>query len=324
MFEGDHRRVGDRTAAIEVTTMNGMSRSLPGLLAIVLAWPAGRARADVREGVEHYRSGEATVAMDWFAPAARGKFPAVVLLHGSGGLDPGTAAAFRGVARGFAGRGYVVMMPHYFERTGHAVGADFRPEEFPSFFEAVADGIEFGVASGIVDADRIGMIGYSMGAHIAFYRAARDPRIKAVVAVSGHLPAEASEKSPAVLILQGSNDRTHPVSRVKEFEAALKAKGVPCASHIYRGLGHNFDMERWEDAALRAAAFFNKHLRRDSTSTKSKKAQSRRKDPGRSATAKPGAAEQGARKETRPATPKRSLDDDQRARPADPPKPGDS
>ncbi len=26
-------------------------------------------------------------------------------------------------------------------------------------------------------------------------------------------------------------------------------------------MGHNFDVDRWEDAALRAAAFFDKHMR---------------------------------------------------------------
>jgi dienelactone hydrolase len=277
--------------------MSGTSRALPGLLAIVLLWPAGRARGDVREGVEHYRSGEATVTMEWFAPAALGKFPAVVLLHGSGGLEPGTAAVFRAVARDLAECGYAVMIPHYFERTGHSIGEAFRSGEIMSFVEAVADGIEFGVASGIVDPDRIGMIGYSMGAYIAFFRGARDPRIKAVVSVSGSLPVESQSKFPPVLILQGSNDRTNPVSRIKAFQEVLKTKGIPSASHVYRGLGHNFDVERWEDAALRAAAFFDRHMRRNSPSTRSKRAQRGRKDPGRAGAARPGAAEEGVRKD---------------------------
>jgi hypothetical protein len=55
--------------------MNGVSNSLQGLLAIVLLWPAGWARADVWEGVEHFRSGEALVTMEWFAPADGGQFP---------------------------------------------------------------------------------------------------------------------------------------------------------------------------------------------------------------------------------------------------------
>jgi dienelactone hydrolase len=303
--------------------MNVISRSPPILLAIVLVWPAGWARAQVREGVEHYRSGEADVTMEWFAPADRGKFPAVVLLHGSGGLDPGTAAAFRGVARGFAGRGYAVIIPYYFERTGHAIGEPLRPGEFTSFFEAVADGVEFGVTNGIVDADRIGIVGYSMGAHIAFVRADRDPRIKAVVSVAGWLPVESRLKIPPVLVLQGSNDRSNPASRVKAFEEAMKAKGVPTASHVYRGMGHNFDVDRWEDAAFRAAAFFDRHLRRDSTSTRSRKAQRSRNRPGRAGVAKQPGAKEGAPKDNRSATPTRSPTAGEGARPADSQKPGE-
>jgi hypothetical protein len=55
--------------------MNGVSNSLQGLLAIVLLWPAGWARADVREGVEQFRSGEAVVTTEWFAPPDGGRFP---------------------------------------------------------------------------------------------------------------------------------------------------------------------------------------------------------------------------------------------------------
>ena len=240
--------------------MSVASRYLSCSLGVLLL-PAGLARGDVREGVEEYRSGEATVSLEWFAPAARGRFPTVVLLHPSGGMDVGTAAIFRASGREFAERGYVVLIPHYFERTGHVAGAALKDGELSAFVKAVEDGVEFGIASGIVDEDRIGVLGYSMGAYIAFSRAARDPRIKAVVSCSGSLPVESRSTFPPVLILQGSNDRSSPVSRLAKFQEALKAKGTPYASHIYKGMGHNFDLERWEDAMRRAGAFFDRHLR---------------------------------------------------------------
>jgi dienelactone hydrolase len=241
--------------------MSVASRYLSCSLGVLLLLPAGFARGDGREGVEAYRSGEATVSLEWFAPADRGRFPTVVLLHPSGGMDPGTAAIFRATGRDFAERGYVVLIPRYFERTGHIAGAALKDGELSAFVKAVEDGVDFGIASGIVDEDRIGVLGYSMGAYIAFSRAARDPRIKAVVSCSGSLPVESRATFPPVLILQGSNDRSSPVSRVAKFQEALKAKGTPCASHIYKGMGHGFDLERWEDAMMRAGAFFDRHLR---------------------------------------------------------------
>ena len=70
--------------------MSVASRYLSCSLGVLLLLPAGLARGDGREGVEAYRSGEATVSLEWFAPADRGRFPTVVLLHPSGGMDPGS------------------------------------------------------------------------------------------------------------------------------------------------------------------------------------------------------------------------------------------
>jgi len=217
--------------------------------------------ADVHEGVGRFPSGEAKVSLEYFTPAAPGSFPAVFLLHGSGGLDPGTAYVFREIGRDLANQGYVVLIPHYFERTGHEPGQPFKDNEIPAMVEAVEDAIDFAVANAPVDADRIGMIGYSMGAYIAFFRSARDPRIKAIVAVSGHLPVESKSKFPPLLILQGSGDRNTPPARLKQFEAILKERQIPYGTHVYRGIAHNFDIPTWDDASRRAATFFNKFLK---------------------------------------------------------------
>jgi dienelactone hydrolase len=226
---------------------------------------------------------------------------------------------FRAVGRGFAQRGYVVLIPHYFERTGHEVGGTLKSDELRSFIEAVADGIEFAVGRGIVDPDRIGMMGYSMGAYIAFFRAARDPRIKAVVSVAGSLPVESQSKFPPVLILQGSSDRSNPVSRVKAFQDVLNSKGISNASRIYKGMGHNFDSERWEDAAVRAAAFFDKYMR-PAGNTKSKKSLRARKAPGRAGDAKAAVTKEGVPKNDSGESPDPSPAPSKGEKPADPPK----
>ncbi len=232
-------------------------------LAILLLLATGNRASlgDVHEGVEKFPSGEAKVSLEYFRPAAPGKFPAVFLLHGSGGLDPGTAYVFREIGRDLASQGYVVLIPHYFERTGHHAGEALKDNEFPSMIESVHDAIEFAVANAPVDSDRIGMIGYSMGAYIALVRSSRDPRIKAIVAVSAHLPVEWKSKFPALLILLGSGDRNTPPARLKQFEAIMKERQVPYGTHVYRGIAHNFDIPTWDDASRRAATFFNKFLK---------------------------------------------------------------
>jgi dienelactone hydrolase len=226
-----------------------------------VAVPVSRAGADVQEDLERYRSGEAEVPIECFTPGVRGRFPAILLLHGSGGLDPGTAYVFRAIGREFAERGYIVLIPHYFECTDHVIGRRFPPKEFQELMQAVEDAIEFAASHRAVDPDRIGLVGYSMGAYFAFFLGARDPLIKAVVSCSGSLPVESKSKFPPLLILQGSEDRGNPLARIKQFLEYLKAKGTPYANHVYKGMGHNFDVDRWADAAERAGTFFDKYLR---------------------------------------------------------------
>ena len=133
--------------SIQVIAMSRSTRYLTWPFALLVALQACRARADVQEGIDQYPSGDAQVTVEWFAPAARGRFPAILLLHGSGGLDPGTAQVFRAIGRDFAEHGYVVFIPHYFERTNHTVGQPFREKEFEALLEAVEDAIKFAVAS---------------------------------------------------------------------------------------------------------------------------------------------------------------------------------
>src|SRR5438874_5299586 len=74
--------------------------------------------AGVDESVDQFKSGGVFVTVDRFASTARGKHPLVLLLHGSGGLEQATGDVFQAIARKMAARGYVVLIPHYFDRPG--------------------------------------------------------------------------------------------------------------------------------------------------------------------------------------------------------------
>ena len=140
--------------------MNRLSFSLSALLTLLwLGSTVAQDQVQVLEDVRHYQSGEARVTVECFAPAVPGKFPAVLLLHGSGGLEQATGDLFREIARGLAQEGYVALIPHYFETTGHIVGKPFGRDDMTSYLDSVHDAIEFAVASGPVDPDRIGLMG---------------------------------------------------------------------------------------------------------------------------------------------------------------------
>src|SRR5262245_13262743 len=66
---------------------------------------------------DKYTSGDKTVAVERFEPAAPGKHPAIVFLHALDGPDDSYGKLYRAIAAECAAKGYVVVLPHYFDRT---------------------------------------------------------------------------------------------------------------------------------------------------------------------------------------------------------------
>jgi hypothetical protein len=51
----------------------------------------------------------------------------------------------------------------------------------------------------------------------------------------------------------------------------MKARQISYGTHVYRGIGHNFDIPTWDDASRRAATFFNKFLKAPKTKLAARK-----------------------------------------------------
>ena len=66
----------------------------------------------------HFNFGGKKIAIETFAPPGNGKHPALVLLHGVDGLGTPEAKMYRDLATQYAGRGYLIVLIHYFNRTG--------------------------------------------------------------------------------------------------------------------------------------------------------------------------------------------------------------
>jgi dipeptidyl aminopeptidase/acylaminoacyl peptidase len=235
-------------------------------LALALALAGGEAHALAEPRREVFVSGGTPVSTEWFEPASEPALgsgaPAVVLLHGGDGMS--NPERYRFGARALAAAGYHVVIVHYFDRTGtkRANWGSLR-EDAPLWLGAVRDALGFVAARPGVDAQRLAIVGFSLGASLALAAAADDPRIKAVVDVVGPLPAgaETARRTPPVLILHGARDRIVPVDNAHRLEALLKARGVPYEITIYPDEGHGFSMPTQIDAAGRILAFLERHLR---------------------------------------------------------------
>src|SRR5205814_6314683 len=116
-----------------------------------------------------------------------GNRPALMLLHGIDGLD-GEHDAYRCVARRLAGRGYVVYVPHYFDRTAtraadlphlmdlfqsHLKGTNTEADraavckQFSAWTDTVADTLVHARKQAGVDGARVGVAGISLGRYLA-------------------------------------------------------------------------------------------------------------------------------------------------------------
>ncbi len=200
------------------------------------------------------------VTVEQFLPVTPGKHRAVIALHGSGGIREGWSTQ---PATLMAGQGYCVFLLHFFERTG-TVRADYETthRHFPDWMRTIGDAITFAAQNPSVDANRIGLLGFSLGAFLALAVASVDPRVKAVVEFFGGLPEElqGAPRMPPVLILHGEDDRVVSVSEAVKLQQLLERTGSAYEMKLYPGAGHVLNGLQFMDAGRRAVQFLNKHL----------------------------------------------------------------
>lgn len=109
--------------------------------------------------------------------------------------------------------------------------------------KVAVDFLQDQAAAGIVDAGKIGVIGWCMGGEQALKLAVADGRIKGTVIFYGPLITDAAKLANLhgpVLGVFGNDDKHPSPEDVNAFEAALKANGTPVTIYRYDGVGHAF------------------------------------------------------------------------------------
>jgi len=210
-----------------------------------------------------FESGGREIACDAFVPSTPngGLYPAVIGLHGSAGGH----ATMADPAALLAAQGFAVYVVHYFDRTGTTGVADQQTavRNFPAWGKTVWDSISHIATRPEVDPQRIGLLGFSLGAYLALSVSAVDSRVKAVVEFFGGMPREMKlfiRRLCPTLILHGEIDPTVPVAEAYHLQQLLEKKSTPYEMQIYPGAGHGFSGETWQDAKGRTLAFLQKYL----------------------------------------------------------------
>jgi carboxymethylenebutenolidase len=126
----------------------------------------------------------------------------------------------------------------------------------------IGDAITFVGQHASVDANRIGLLGFSLGAYLALSVASVEPRVKAVVEFFGGMPEELHgfTRMPPVLILHGEQDRVVPVTEATRLKQLLERTKTPYEVRLYPGAGHGFSGLQLLDAGQRTSQFLKRNL----------------------------------------------------------------
>lgn len=223
---------------------------------------SGLLTRNVNQTTESFESGGHRIQVQSFFPADDDKHPAVIAIHGSGGIREGWAEQ---PASLLASRGFAVFVIHYFERTGTCWADESTiRQNFETWMQVIADAITWAGTHASVDASRIGLLGFSLGGYLALSVAATDPRVKAVVEYFGGLPEELAEHAHRIaptLILHGERDNTVPVTEAHKLKKLFEQTGTPFEMRLYHNAGHAFTGLDLLDAGQRTVRFLEQRLK---------------------------------------------------------------
>jgi len=163
-------------------------------------------------------------------------------------------------------------------------------------FKDLMAGVDFLIARGVADPERLGIGGWSYGGYMAMWAVTQTPRFRAAVAGAGlsdltsefgtedepaydewfyglpyETPAGFVNSSPLThvkaartptLILQGEADVVDPIGQSQEFYRALKRYGVPAEFVVYPREGHGPTEEKHRlDVLNRVVGWYEKYLK---------------------------------------------------------------
>jgi dipeptidyl aminopeptidase/acylaminoacyl peptidase len=246
-----------------------------------------------RREVVRWKSGDGATVEGILAKPAdfdpKKKYPLLVVIHGGPtGIDrPNIAPDRYYPVEQFVAKGALVLRPNYRGSAGY--GAAFRALNVRNLgvgdYADVISGVDYLIAQGFVDKDRVGSMGWSEGGYISAFITTSSDRFKAVSVGAGisdwmtyyvntditpftrqYLKSTpwddpeiykktspityiAKAKTPT-LIQQGDRDKRVPVPDSFELRQALEDKGVPVKMVLYHGFGHPIDKPKQQRAVM--------------------------------------------------------------------------
>ncbi|MCC6590916.1 MAG: S9 family peptidase [Bryobacterales bacterium] len=205
------------------------------------------------------------------------RYPLVVQLHGgpAAATEMNFNATYSNYSQVYAGAGYVCLLPNYRGSTnyGEAFRTQIAGNYFQQGYEDIVSGVDHLVAKGVVDPERMGVMGWSAGGHWSNWILTHTTRFKAISSGAGAMnwismyaqndiqrlrehyfggvPYERFEdywnvsplkyirnaKTPTLIHVVDGDPRV-PRPQSEELHMALRKLGVPTEFLVYPGTTH--------------------------------------------------------------------------------------
>lgn len=223
---------------------------------------------------DHFVSDGITIEVDVFTPPGAGRHPATVVFYGTFGLLPRYRDDILSFGKALAAKGIVAFLPHYFDRTGTSPGPDALTtigRHYASWRRTCGDGLLFARSHPRVLDGRLGVLGFSLGGHMALSLGMAPPAgvtPACVVDFFGPVitpPLTGNRAAmPPLLVHHGLDDDLvtidHSRQLVSELRAAGKTEGVDYTLLEYPGQGHEFVGDALVTARTKSVEFLKSVL----------------------------------------------------------------
>ncbi|WFU76149.1 dienelactone hydrolase family protein [Bradyrhizobium sp. CB2312] len=210
-----------------------------------------------------------------YAAELTGKRPAVILLHGSRGIEL-RRRAYERYADALSAGGIDAYLLRYMTTTDTAAldlktsTQESRKAYDTGRFDGWSDTVSATITTILGRPDssgHVGLLGFSLGGFIAANTAARDERVTALAVLYAGLPDAMTRKVrhlPPMIELHGEADRNVPIANGKKLIELARSVGAEAEFVPYPDKGHGFDFSDTDpatfDAIGRVTRFFHSRL----------------------------------------------------------------
>jgi carboxymethylenebutenolidase len=256
-----HGLINRRDFMDRLTTVAGSSAAAVALLPLLqndYARAATVAVDDARFATEtvSYNAGGAKISRYLARLKAKGKRPAIIVIHENRGLNP----HIQDIARRLALEGFLALAVDMLSPQGGTPGDEdkardmFAALKLDETAQQIAAAVPF-LAKHPESTGNVGAVGFCWGGGMVNRVAVLSPDLKAGVAYYGAQPPAAQVPSiHAALLLHYAGLDTRINAGIPAYEAALKAAGKRYAIYVYPDVNHAFNNDTGGDRYNKPAA----------------------------------------------------------------------